>query len=260
MSVLAAETLKLRKWRTAWLIIALPLLIAIGYYVVAVIDVQGVGRWLAPQLAVDMDATLLFVVAQFGALAAFLLGALAGSGEYTWRTITTISVQGPSQRALLGGKAITLALVFTSLAAALWVPVLAGGGFAGAQAGLSPVWPTVGELALTVAKAAVILTAWSSFGLLLGELFRGGGMAIGAGLVHLLFVEQIFLGLPETTPVIGALRPLLILENTWASVRSEPGLFTAATGAMFVLAMEAVVFIGFAVLIRSRRDIASTTG
>lgn len=269
-----AEVLKLRK-RPAWWVLAGVLLAAVvlfGYLLtyaflsgaggVPGMDADAFLRTLLPE---NLVPTSLNQLASFGGPVALILAVLVVGSEYGWGTMKTLATQRPARATLVLGKVAVLvmavgALVLATVAcAALASLVIAS--LEGEAAALPPVGDIIGGLG----AGWLMLSAYALIGALLALLFRGVGLAVGLGLVHLLVIETALLALPLPDWFSDAAAQVLLSSNAGA-LAGAFGDLPSGTGmgmegapspgqAAVVLTCYVIAFAAVGVLLVRRRPI-----
>ena len=216
-----AELLKLRRRPATWILmgVAAALVALFSYLFVYLFAVILAGDNGMPGTFTDTAVESLLppfapsqsVTSAAGAVApvALILGVLASGSEYQWRTVRLLVTQRPSRAVMLGAKVAALATVAVALAVVTLLAALGASSLIAVLEGRSFGGLPVDELLLAVPAAALILLAWAALGLLLGTLFRGTGLAIGAGLVWMLVVEPMLTAIPVSDFTMAARRVMI---------------------------------------------------
>jgi len=197
--LLRSEWIKLATLRSTWWSIALVALISVGLSLL-------IASSLASSIQQSPDAAGIAgfnpVIAitgptQFTMLLAGILGAIAITGEYSTGMIRSTFTAEPRRGAVLGAKAIVVALLLavTSLVV-----------FAAAVVATMPAltdvpldWSKPGDTLLPIVYGALSMAAFALIGLSFGFIIRNGAGAIAAT-VGLLFVLPIVTAMLPSTP------------------------------------------------------------
>jgi ABC-2 type transport system permease protein len=274
-----ADTLRLRRWPTVWVLVGIWLLLNIMFvYVFRYLSYRsGTGGFadgvpraelLAGVLPDRVPLSVVQGMPMFGGAIILTLGALAAGSGYGWGTWKTALTQGPSRLHVAGGTLVSLgALVLGVIAVTIVVDL----GFAevlamveGQPLGL----PAIGPLLKAVGVGILILGMWTMAGAAVGTLSRSPALAVGLGVVWVLAVENLLRGLASA---LSWLRPVTdVLPGTAAgslvaalgaapvSEGGSPGVVTNLAGwpAFGVALGYLVIFaVGTGLLVR-RRDVA----
>jgi ABC-2 type transport system permease protein len=198
----------------------------------------------------------------FGGMIALIFGVLVVGSEYGWGTLKTILIQGANRTNIILSK--LLALGISQLLFVL-VPFLAGtiGSLIIANVTNSPIQsPSTQDIAQSIGFGWVTLSMWTLFGCALAMISRGTALAIGLGLVYIMFerfiagfaaVSDLFAtlakGLPG--PNAGSLAAILAPTSTTPGVSALVG----TTQALIVLFTYIMVFAVLSSVIFLRRDV-----
>jgi ABC-2 type transport system permease protein len=271
-----AELLKLRRRPAVWILggFLLVTLALFGYLFGWLFIVREVGGdavvvdtgedYLRNLLPEQVVAGTLAGFAELGGAFALILGALAVGSEYGWRTLKTITTQGPSRLQVAAGKAGGLAVLVAVLAlACLLVALLSSLAIAAAEEEAITL-PGPVTLLGGVGAAWLVLMVWTSLGMLLASLFRGTGLAIGLGLVYVLLVEQLLLAVPFPDRLSDVFAAVLVVPNTFALALgfgdiATPGIQVEPVGAwqaVLVLTGYMVAALAVSAFLFRRREIA----
>jgi ABC-2 type transport system permease protein len=195
---------------------------------------------------------------------ALILGVLVVGGEYGWGTWKTVLSQGPSRRAVYGGKLAALAAATLAAVATLFaVGAVTSAAIAVAEDAAMH-WPAVGDILTGIGAGWLVAGMWAALGVVLAVALRGVALPIGLGLVWLLAVQNLLAaiaaplldwvadaqkGLPG--PNAGALAAAL------GSSPSTPGVNAIVDGtqAAVVVAGYLLLFVVAAGVLIERRDV-----
>ena len=175
-----AELLRLRKWPAVWVTIGawLALTAMFGYLFNYVSYTSGSTSFsnegvspeslLAEILPANVDHVLLQGMPMFGGALMMVLGAIVAGNGYGWGTWKTVFTQGPSRRSVVTG----------SLAALTTFVVADRAGHAGAVLRALParrrrrvpggLWPSVGDLGISLGAGFLVMEMFALVGYLLG--------------------------------------------------------------------------------------------
>lgn len=265
---LRAALLVLRKWPAVWVLVLLgPFLTFFFSYFLPYFEYLSArsgassvpaDALLSPILPDQLLTNVLGGFALYGSAVAIVLGALVAGGEYGRGTLKTALTQRPTRLETYGGQVLALLGV---LAVSVLITLLVGASCSlifSSVAGEAASWPTIVELALGIGAALLASTAWAAFGVALGILFRGAGLAIGAGLIWITFQ-----GLVETVALqAGGALELVYKALPAANTIAVTGAFSESSSpiadptiAPWVLLGYAVAFLGLGALLLLRRDV-----
>ena len=202
-------------------------------------------------------------VVAIGAALALILGALAMSSEYDWRTLRTAFSPGPGRLTVLASKVAVL-IPLTGILGLLFM----GSGalsslVVGSLDGHLGSWPALSQVIGGFFATWLILSVWLLLGLFLGVLLRQTAMAIAAGLVYAIVVEGLILSLFASNGVIEDIKKIFPGANAKALAlafgqlpSSSATPLVGAGQAVAVLFGYVLVFIGISALLLRRRDVA----
>lgn len=183
--VVRSEWIKLLTLRSTWWSLGVTVALSLAISLMMASASRDFGGGLTPVMAIVMPM-------QFTMLVAGILGAIAVTGEYSTGMIRSTFTAEPRRGAVLGAKAIVVAVVMalaTALtylvAILLTAPILGGAGIDWSDAAQS--WVPLGEGVFAMAMFALI-------GLGFGFIIRNGAGAIAAT-VGVLFVLPIVLNM-----------------------------------------------------------------
>jgi ABC-2 type transport system permease protein len=277
----SAEALKLRRRASTWILAVILFLyvVVLSYLVLFAVfksapasSLRGSGLRSEDLMAMlypeHLAPYVLQLLGGIGAAVALILGALAASSEYDWRTLRTLLTLGPGRLTILGAKVVLLAALTLLLAAGILAgAILASLLVAGLQ-GHAGGWPGAAELLRAALAAWLVLAVWTGFGFALGILLRQTGMAIGIGLVWAIVVEGLILNLLPAATWVKDLRRVFPGANATALAQSfgalptakaspTTGLGVGAAQATLVLAGWLLVFLAVSAVAFWRRDVST---
>ena len=200
-----AELLVLRKWRVAWVLVAMaPVMVLVQAYVFTFLEYLGstpadydVFGTPQQQLAPMLPSQFIIITAgQFFITAPFiLLGAVTAGGDWGRGTIRTALVQGPGRARSFAGQVLAV------MTAAV-VSVLATFAVAGAASELISLYvgpagraaatpsPSTSMMLQAVGAGLLVGLAYTALGIALGTLCRSAAAGVVAALAWYLVVEQ----------------------------------------------------------------------
>ena len=239
--VFRAEWLKLRRRPAVWIMIALlGLVVALFGYVLLYalvtqtpsettpgLDRVGVLTSLSPA---NLPGQVASVATGFGAALGVILGALSVGSEFSWRTVTTISIQRPRRATLLAGHIAALLAVCAAMAVTAFVAGVVGSYIVAVAEGLDTAPPGIGRMAVALGVTVLVIGVWCMIGMCLAMVFRGTGWAIGVGLLYTFALEQLLTLLPLPERAGELLEAALIGMNVTALVTSLSPQSAAALG------------------------------
>jgi ABC-2 type transport system permease protein len=228
-----AELLKTwRSWATRILIgVIFVVELLLGYTVIwAILQAPDIGEGgFPPEARAALLATLspaelvgnaLGMLAGLGGALALVLGALSSAREYGWRTLAVLLVQGPGRVVVIAAKAVALAVALLAMALVTFLAATTGSVVLTQLEGGTITWPAMGEVIAGIGVGWLILAAWGSFGLALGFLLRGTGLAVGLGLVYAFVIESLLSALVGASSILEAIARGLVGVNANALATS----------------------------------------
>lgn len=273
-----AELLVLGKWPAVWVIASLgPFLVLFFDYLLpyifyltaqsgTTIPEEPPGMMLPSLLPGQLVTVVVSSFSLYGTATAIVLGALVAGGDHGRGTLKTSLTQRPGRLATYAGQALALGTVLaTTVLAAFAVGAICSLLITAIEGEVSP-WPAASMSAGGIGVLLLVSATYGSFGLALGILFRGAGLAIGAGLVLALVVQ----GFLDTLALqIGGALEAVNKALPAANTLTLTGLFGAPGGgpdtdvllrtspyvAPWVLAAYAVAFLALAAILLLRRDV-----
>lgn len=267
---LRAELLILRKWPAVWVLVLLgPFLTFLFDYFLPYFNYLSVksgtaysevspGQLLVYLLPKELLVNVMDGFALYGSAVAIILAALVAGGEHGRGTLKTSLTQRPGRLATYTGQMLALAVALVVIALGTLI-VGAACAFAISLAeGEASSLPATAEIIEAIGRMLLVTVSWAAVGLALGVLFRGAGLAIGAGLVWITvqalmetvalqaggILQIVYEALPaaNTVAVTGVF-------NTSASPTADPLV------APWVLAAYALVSLAFGAFLVLRRDV-----
>lgn len=276
MTNLAAELLILRKRAATWVLLGIWTTLSMLFaYVLPYLTLTGTAEApgspaMAAMLPQNLVDTMLAGFPFFGGVFALILGVLAVGSDYTWDTLKTLLVQGPSRLRILVAKLGGVAVILTTFVGVVFATGALASTLVARAEGAAISWPPVTDVATGLVVGWCIFVVWAVFGLLLGVATRGTAMAIGIGVVHALVIEGILSAVASQVSWLAGTVEYFLRANAYslAAAVGVPtaafgdngpgsyfGPFVSATQAAAVLATYTAVFLGLAAWLMHRRDV-----
>ncbi len=279
-----AELLVLRKWPAAWgLLLVLPAVTLLSYYVVSFVQYVTETPAQYAQLgspAQDLPSMLpsqfvIISLTQFGSAGVVMfavLGAALAGGDWGRGTIGTALLTGAGRVRTGAGQALALAVALAASVAATFAVSAAASLLiraveARAANPVDATFPAAWVVVRGLGVGLLIAVAYGALGLALGTVCRSAAAGIAAALVWTVLIEPTVFNLCSQaqgawTWVAGFL-PATSAE-TAASLFGSPGggagsamwLFVRPAVAGLALAGYTAAFLGLALILLRRRDIA----
>lgn len=273
-----AELLRLRRWPAVWITLGawLALTTMFGYlfdylsYRTGDTSFSNEGTTAAMLLADVLPANVPHVLIQgmpmFGGALMMVLGAIVAGNGYGWGTWKTVFTQGPTRRSVVAGSMVALtALVVVTVLATLALCF----GLSLLVAGLESqtvVWPSVGDVAVSLGAGFLVMEMFALIGYLLGTLARGPALAVGLGLVWALVVENLLRGVGRLLGPVEAFTNVLPGTGAGSLVGSiigtggpdgTPGVLDALSGGTATVSLVAYLLVAplLAGWLAVRRDV-----
>jgi ABC-type transport system involved in multi-copper enzyme maturation permease subunit len=273
-----AELLRLRKWPAVWVTLSawIALTAMFGYlfnyvsYATGDTSFSNEGTTTASLLQEILPANVPNVLVQgmpmFGGALMMVLGAIVAGNGYGWGTWKTVFTQGPSRTpAVVGSLAALAAFVVLTVVATLAL-CFGLSGLVAAIESQTLVWPSAGDVAVSLGAGFLVMGMWALAGFLLGTLARGPALSVGLGLVWALVVENLLRGVGQLLGAVEAFTKVLPGTSAGSLVGSivgvggpnaTPGVIDTLTGpqATAVLAAYVVALPVVALALVRRRDV-----
>jgi ABC-2 type transport system permease protein len=273
-----AELLRLRKWPAVWVTLSAWMVMTamFGYlfnylsYATGDTSFSNEGATSATLLAEILPANVPNVLLQgmpmFGGALMMVLGAIVAGNGYGWGTWKTVFTQGPSRTATVVGSLLALtAFVVTTVLATVAMCFALALLVAGVES-QSVVWPSVGDIGISLGAGFLVMEMWALAGFLLGTVARGPALSVGLGLVWALVVENLLRGVGSLLGPVEAFTRILPGTGAGSLVGSivgvggpdpTPGVLDVLTGsqATFTVAAYAVLVPLLALVLVTRRDV-----
>lgn len=244
---------------------------AIDYYQALHPTAGEVAQGIAPLLKLELSPAqfvnnIIGAVFPLGAAMAIVLGALAMGSEYSWATLKTMLTQRPGRLTALAGRLIAFQAWMLVLTVLLFGLAAASSIVIALMGGLGVEWPSLIDVARGVGAAWLVLALYGTFGMALGVVFRQAAVALGAGLIYLVILQEIvtrFIGAVNGGQYQGVTRwfdgpnvQSLIESFTSTAFRpSAPPAVTPVQAATVICAYLVVCTVALAVIMK-RRDVA----
>lgn len=208
--------------------------------------------------------TVLSQATTFGGAVIIIIAALAVGSEYGWDTLKTILTQNVARPKVLTGAMGALGVLFLVLSLALLVVGSLCSYVVADLEGVSPDWPTAVQWTGALGATWLVLCTWGALSIFLATLFRGTAVAIGLGLIYVLFVDDFLRGLQSRSEAYSSFVDVLPgqkasnLIDVLASraFADEPSVDLNPLGAALTLIIYIVGFLALSLLLFQRRDIS----
>jgi ABC-2 type transport system permease protein len=182
-ALIRTELLRLRTTRSTWVLLAVGLVLTLGWAAAVLSNIGGIGA--AARGTVQLRTDLLGA-SSIGLFPVLLLGVVAVTGEFHHRTVTSTFLVTPRRWRVLAAKAAACALtgplVLVVFLGATWtVGVLAGA-----------IDPTMDTALLAMAGRSMLVAAcWALLGAGVGAAVRNQTVAVLVPLVWFLLIETL---------------------------------------------------------------------
>jgi ABC-type transport system involved in multi-copper enzyme maturation permease subunit len=237
-ALIRTELLRLRTTRSTWVLLALGLVLSLGWAVAVIANIGGIGAAVrgSGQLRADVLAG-----STIGLFPVLLLGVVAVAGEFHHRTVTPTFLVTPRRWRVLAAKAAACALTGAPVAVVLLAVTWTVGVLAGA---IHPTMDTT--LLATTGRSMLVAACWALLGVGVGAAVRNQTVAVLVPLVWLLLIEPLM-------PAYG-LAMLVPWSPGGATIALSGGRFAGALPAWAALLL--LVGYALALLVPSGRVIA----
>jgi ABC-2 type transport system permease protein len=182
-ALIRTELLRLRSTRSTWVLLAVGLVLTLGWAAGVLANVGGIGA--AARGSIQMRADLLGASA-IGLFPVLLLGVVVVTGEFHHRTVTPTFLVTPNRWRVLAAKAAACALVGPLVAVVLLAVKWTVGVLAGA---IDPTMDTA-LLAMT-GRSMLVAACWALLGVGVGAAVRNQTVAVLVPLVWFLLIETL---------------------------------------------------------------------
>jgi ABC-2 type transport system permease protein len=183
IALVRTELLRLRSTRSTWVLLAVGLVLTLGWAAGVLGNIGGIGA--AARGSIQMRADLLGA-SGVGLFPVLLLGVVAVTGEFHHRTVTLTFLVTPARWRVLAAKAAACALVGPLVAVVLLAVTWTVGVLAGA---IDPTMDTA-LLAMT-GRSMLVAACWALLGVGVGAAVRNQTVAVLVPLVWLLLIEPL---------------------------------------------------------------------
>jgi ABC-type transport system involved in multi-copper enzyme maturation permease subunit len=270
---LSAELLVLRKRAATWILLGIWTFLGVffAYIIPYALDPGNSPGGVDQFFPRALPGTLLSGFPFFGGVFALMLGVFALGSEYSWGTLKTLLVQGPSRLKTLAAKLAALGIVLIPFVLGLFVAGAIASVVIAKIEGASAAFPSVWLIARALAAGWLILAVWAALGVLLGVVTRGTSLAIGIGILYALVIEGLLSAFVDSVNVLKPLANVFLRANGYSLVTalgttqdsigsngpgSFSGPFVASGQALAVLIAFTAAFAAIAARTLRRRDIA----
>jgi ABC-2 type transport system permease protein len=182
-ALVRTELLRLRTTRSTWVLLAVGLVLTLGWAAGVLGNIGGIGA--AAKGSTQMRADLLGG-SGIGLFPVLLLGVVAVTGEFHHRTVTPTFLFTPRRSRVLAAKAAACALTGPLVAVVLLAVTWTVGVLAGA---IDPTMDTA-LLAMT-GRSMLVAACWALLGVGVGAAVRNQTVAVLVPLVWLLLIEPL---------------------------------------------------------------------
>jgi ABC-type transport system involved in multi-copper enzyme maturation permease subunit len=230
-------------------------------------EFEGSLALMLPQNAVQMVSQ---AVPFYGGTIALIFGVMGIGSEFGWGTWKTVLTQGPNRSTIYSAKVVAWGLALIPAWLVMFASGLVSSTVIALVEGEAMSLPPVVDMLGGLAAGWLVLAVWMSLGVMLAMVTRGTSIAITLGILWALVMEGL---LGNFLPGIGGLGWVVdglirangyslmqSLNSTSAFIADGPGTFSGpfvGTGqAILVLGAYITVFLGSALVLLKRRDVA----
>jgi ABC-2 type transport system permease protein len=182
-ALIRTELLRLRSTRSTWVLLAVGLVLTLGWAAGVLANIGGIGA--SARGSIQMRADLLGG-SGVGLFPVLLLGVVVVTGEFHHRTVTPTFLVTPNRWRVLAAKAVACALVGPLVAVVLLAVTWTVGVLAGA---IDPTMDTA-LLAMT-GRSMLVAACWALLGVGVGAAVRNQTVAVLVPLVWFLLIETL---------------------------------------------------------------------
>jgi ABC-2 type transport system permease protein len=182
-ALIRSELLRLRTTRSTWVLLAVGLVLTLGWAAGVLANIGGIGA--SARGSIQMRADLLGA-SGVGLFPVLLLGVVAVTGEFHHHTVTPTFLVTPNRWRVLAAKAAACALVGPLVAVVLLAVTWTVGVLAGA---IDPTLDTA-LLAMT-GRSMLVAACWALLGVGVGAAVRNQTVAVLVPLVWFLLIETL---------------------------------------------------------------------
>lgn len=206
-------------------------------------------------------------LATLGAGIMIIFGGLNSASEYGWLTVQTILMQKPGRLAVLSGKLLNVALSVVVVSLVVMAAAALSSYLVLTLDGATSTWPSSTVLLKAFGALVLKLAMWTSFGLVLGIVFRSTAAAVGGGLVYLFVIESILVRLLQNTDVVKEILKFLpgvnanAIDAAFPFSFNLPDQFTPLVSVgrgVITTGVYLVIFIVVSLLVFQRRDVTGS--
>jgi hypothetical protein len=182
-ALIRTELLRLRSTRSTWVLLAVGLVLTLGWAAGVLANIGGIGA--SARGSIQMRADLLGG-SGIGLFPVLLLGVVVVTGEFHHRTVTPTFLVTPRRWGVLAAKAAACALVGPLVAVVLLAVTWTVGVIAGA---VDPTMDTA--LLATIGRSMLVAACWALLGVGVGAAVRNQTVAVLVPLVWFLLIETL---------------------------------------------------------------------
>jgi hypothetical protein len=182
-ALIRSELLRLRTTRSTWALLAVGLVLTLGWAAGVLANIGGIGA--AARGSVQMRADLLGATG-VGLFPVLLLGVVAVTGEFHHHTVTPTFLVTPRRWRVLAAKAAACTLVGPLVAVMLLAMTWTVGVLAAA---IDPTMDTA--LLATIGRSMLVAACWALLGVGVGAAVRNQTVAVLVPLVWFLLIETL---------------------------------------------------------------------
>ena len=269
---LSAELLVLRKRAATWILLGIWTFLGVffAYVIPYALDPGNSPGGVDQFFPRSLPGTLLEGFPFFGGVFALMLGVFALGSEYSWGTLKTLLVQGPSRARALAAKLASLGIVLVPFVLCLFAAGAIASVVIAKIEGASTAFPSAWLIVRALAAGWLVLAVWAALGVLLGVLTRGTSLAIGIGILYALVIEGLLSAFVDSVNVLKPLANVFLRANGYSLVTalgatrdsigsngpgSFSGPFVASGQALAVLIAFTAAFAALTAHMLRRRDI-----
>lgn len=182
-ALIRTELLRLRSTRSTWVLLAVGLVLTLGWAAGVLANIGGIGA--SARGSIQMRADLLGASA-IGLFPVLLLGVVLVTGEFHHRTVTPTFLVTPNRWRVLAAKAAACALIGPLVAVVLLAVTWTVGVLA------SAIDPTIDTALLAMTGRSMLVAAcWALLGVGVGAAVRNQTVAVLVPLVWFLLIETL---------------------------------------------------------------------
>lgn len=217
-----------------------------------------------PQFA----ATVLGSYPMFGGAVFLILGAALIGGDFGWGTWKVRFTQGPARTDVVVAKFLAGAALCVVIVTVTHLIALGTSAILSAAAGVSMALPGLGKFFLSWVFACLIAITSCWFGMALTVAFKSQAVALAAGLLWTLALENVVAGMALMWPSVNFIEKVLLgpaggslahaLGSKTMAQGGTPGVSEAhgILGALIVLTVYSAIALFTSTVLMNKRDIA----